>query len=83
MSNDTLESPKLYPANDRPIAQLVPTKSDKELAEEIRTKILDVYKPVIEALTYAKKSGFDVMVQTGADGFGIVHVMDVKIVKNY
>lgn len=68
---------------DNNVINLVPTKSDKELADELRQKIMEVYKPVIEVFTLAKKAGFDINVSTGADGFGEVHLMDIKIFKNY
>ena len=61
--------------------RLVPTKSDKEIADELRKELIEVYKPVIEILTKAKRAGFEVAVTTGADGFQQVHVMSIGISK--
>lgn len=65
------------------VASLVPTKSDKEIADNIRSELIAAYKPIVEILTDAKKAGFDVMISTGADGFMQVHLMEIKIVKNF
>ena len=53
----------------------------KEIADELRKELIEVYKPVIEILTKAKRAGFEVAVTTGADGFQQVHVMSIQISK--
>ncbi len=73
----------ILPEKLRPVATLVPTRSDKEIADDIRNKLIEAYKPVIEMLTYAKKSGFEVNIQTGADAFGQCHVMNIQILKAF
>lgn len=69
--------------DENKIHTLVPTKSDKDVANELRDKLIQVYRPVLDILTEAKKAGFDVSVTTGADGFNIVRLMNIQIVKQY
>lgn len=68
---------------NRNVAQLVPTKSDQEYANELKARLLEAYKPVIEILTEAKRNSFEINVTTGANGFGIVQVANIQVLKVY
>jgi hypothetical protein len=51
---------------------LVPGKTDAEYAKELKEKIIEVYKPLLEVLTQANKDGFVVQCDVGPGAFGIV-----------
>lgn len=47
------------------IAKLIPTKPDKELAEELKAELAEAAKPYLAAASKAKKLGFIVQSQFG------------------
>lgn len=49
------------------IAKLVPTKSDKELAEELKKELNEAAQPWLDACTKAYNNGFIVQAQFGID----------------
>ncbi len=65
------------------IAELVPTKPDQEVANEIKNKLAEVYAPLLKVLDDAKDAGFYVQVQTGLNGFGKNVIMQLIIAKHF
>jgi hypothetical protein len=49
---------------DNNVATLVPTKSDAQIAAELKTEIIEAYKPILAVLDKASVLGFVVTVQT-------------------
>jgi len=69
---------------DSPIAKLVTTKPDREVAEELKAELIEAAKPYLTAATKAKRLGFVVQSQFGPpNNFGdeivITHLQLIKV----
>ena len=69
MNNDTIK--------------LVPTKSDADLAAELKQEIIEAYKPVLAVLEKANKAGFIVQVNCGMNCFGQMVINELIISKRF
>ena len=65
------------------VTQLVPGKSDAELAAELKLKIVEAYEPILAVLNEVTKAGFVAQIQVGPDAFGKPHITALQIYKNY
>lgn len=65
------------------IAQLVPTKSDKEIAEELRKELAEAAKPYLDACTKANSLGFVVNSQFNIDPFGRYVITQLNLMKYF
>jgi hypothetical protein len=66
------------------IAQLVPTKSDADYAQELKKRIIDAYQPFLDILTEAKKHGFEIQMQSAANPIdNKVSITILQIIKIY
>ena len=65
------------------IATLVPTKSDTEIAAELKNEIIEAYKPVIAVLDKAAALGFVVMVQTQQNMFKKNQIVNLTVAKHF
>ena len=65
------------------ITQLVPGKSDAQLAAELTLKIVEAYEPILAVLNEVTKAGFVAQIQVGPDAFGKPHITALQIYKNY
>lgn len=63
--------------------KIVPAKPDRELAEEIRAKIISVIDPLLAEMSLAKKQGFDVLLGIQTDAQGKSFLQNLKIVKEF
>ena len=63
--------------------KLVTTKSDKELAEELKSELIAACQPWLEACTKAQKAGFQVSAQFGIDWYGRTVIMSLNLIKQY
>lgn len=63
--------------------KLVPTKSDADLAAELKQEIIEAYKPALAALEKASKAGFVVQVSSGMNCFGQMIITQLTIAKHY
>ncbi len=71
-------------AKPRPnITTLVPTKSDKELAEELKEKVAEAYKPFLELLNEYDKYGLNVQAGVGKNAFGKYAIVQLQVLKVY
>ena len=61
--------------------RLVPTKSDVDLAAELKQEIIEAYKPALAVLEKASKAGFIVQVGCGMDCFGQMVINELIISK--
>ena len=68
---------------DKNVAQLVPGKSDAQLADELKLKIVEAYEPILAVLNEVTKAGFVAQIQVGPDAFGKPHITALQIYKNY
>lgn len=65
------------------IAQLVPTKSDKERALEHKANIVASSQAFLDALTKADADGFKAQVNFGPDAFGKIVITHLLIMKQF
>lgn len=65
------------------IAQLVTTKPDAELAEELKKKVEEAYEPFIALLNEYDKYGFNVQAAVGKNAFGKYQVVQLQVIKVY
>ena len=65
------------------VTQLVPSKSDAQLAAELKLKIVEAYEPILAVLNEVTKAGFVAQIQVGPDAFGKPHITVLQIYKNY
>ena len=63
--------------------RLVPTKSDVDLAAELKQEIIEAYKPVLAVLEKANKAGFIVQVNCGMNCFGQMVIDELIISKRF
>lgn len=63
--------------------QLVPTKSDVELASEHRLAIIEASKPLMEALTAARADGFISQLNFGEDAFKRIVITSFMLLKQF
>ena len=68
---------------NRNIAQLVPTKSDAELANELKEKVAEAYKPFLELLNEYDKYGLNVQAGVGKNAFGKYAIVQLQVLKVY
>lgn len=61
--------------------QLVPGKSDAEMAVDFRKRIIELYEPLLELLTEANNKGFAINVGCGLDGLGRIAILQLQISK--
>lgn len=65
------------------MADLTTVKGDKEIAEELREKLIEALKPVAKLINEANKLGFEVGFQFGPNPYGNVDVQAVNLMKKY
>lgn len=65
------------------IAQLVPTKPDKEIAEELKIELAEGAKSYLDVCTKAHRMGFVVSSQFAANPFGQVVIASLSLFKQY
>ncbi len=65
------------------VAQLVTTKPDKEVAEELKQELLESSKAYLDVCTKAHRLGFAVASQFGINAFGQCVVMSLTLSKHY
>ena len=68
---------------NEPIAKLVPTKPDAELAEEYKKRAVDAWQPILDLCTEAQRAGFEIHVGSGAGPLGKHVITMLKVVKVY
>lgn len=65
------------------VTRLIPTKPDREVADELKAELIEAAKPYLAAATKAKKLGFIVQSQFGvpnnfSDEIVITHLQLIK-----
>lgn len=63
--------------------QLVTTKPDAELAEEIKQELAEALKPVLEISTKALRMGFNVQWSLAPNGFKEMVIQQLNLIKVY
>ena len=65
------------------VPTLVPTKPERELAQEMKTEMLEAIKPFLDCCTRAKSAGFDTQITIASDMFGRVQVHNLVLIKAF
>lgn len=66
---------------DVDIPRLITTRSDRELADDLRRRLVESFGPVIEVMEEASHYGLNVGFSINRDGFGRFRLSDIAIVK--
>lgn len=69
--------------NDNNPIQLVPTRSDHDIAKELREQITEAAKPIIAALNKTMEEGFVAQVQFGMGPYGKMIIQTLIISKQF
>ena len=69
--------------NENNVASIVPTKPDKELAEEFKQRTIEALRPLMAILDEATKHGFHVNFNLGEDMIGRSVVQNISITKKF
>ncbi len=65
------------------VVGLTPNKTDKELAEEFKRRMIDILLPHLELLDEMDKAGFVSNIQTGKNGLGKHQFILFQVMKVY
>lgn len=68
---------------DGSVVTLVPTKSDKDRADEFRTRSLEAIKPLLDVMSEATRAGFNISFNISPNFMGQATVTSLGITKNY
>lgn len=69
--------------NTAPVAQLVTTKPDTELAEEFKRRLVEAHEPLLKLLDEMKAAGFGANVGTSVNGLGKHAIHQLQVIKVY
>ena len=58
-------------------------RSDAEIAEDLKKRIIEVYKPFIEIIEEARKQGFQITVQCGPGPMGNMLITQLIVAKHF
>lgn len=65
------------------IATLIPNRSDQEIVDDLRNRVVEAYKPLLDLCTEAQTRGFGLNVQIGPDAFGRFVIQSFQVIKVY
>ena len=60
---------------------LVPTKSDKDLADEYRQRLREAFRPILDIMDEASKNGLLVGFNIARDPFGKAIIQEIQVNK--
>jgi hypothetical protein len=70
-------------ASESKVATLVPTKSDGEVAEELKKRAIEVYEPVLQLLNEANAAGFEISISSNLAPIGKDMITVLRVAKVY
>jgi len=71
-------------SGDHPNVTVLKTElTDKDLAADIKRRLIEAYGPLLVVLQDADAAGFECAIQTGKDGLGRHCIAVLKVVKVY
>ena len=83
MSMDEVAEQMEMARRDNSPVQLVPTKSDADLAAEFKEKVIKAYEPLIEVLNEYDKHGLNMQCSVGKNAFNKYQIVQLAVVKQY
>lgn len=69
--------------SDNKIATLVPGKSDQEIANELKKKIIAAYEPLCQIADECNDNGMAMQVTIGPNAFGKFVIQSLQVIKVY
>jgi uncharacterized protein (DUF2062 family) len=70
-------------ASESKVATLVPTKSDAEVAAELKRRATEVYEPVLQLLNDAHAAGFEIAISSNLTPVGKHMITLLRVAKVY
>jgi hypothetical protein len=70
-------------SSESKVATLVPTKSDAEVAAELKKRAIEVYEPVLQLLNEANDAGFEISINSGMTPIGKQMITLLRVAKVY
>ena len=70
-------------SSDSKVATLVPTKSDAEVAAELKKRAIEVYEPVLQLLNEANDAGFEISSSSNLAPIGKHMITVLRVAKAY
>jgi hypothetical protein len=65
------------------VAMLVPTKSDTDVAAELKKRAIEIYEPVLELLNEAHDAGFEISISSALTPIGKHMITLLRVAKVY
>jgi hypothetical protein len=65
------------------VTKLVPGKTDQEIADDIRRRLIDAYRPLLDLADEAKDNGLVFQCAIGENAFGKFVITNCQIMKVY
>lgn len=65
------------------VIELVPGKTDKDMAEDYKRRIIEAYQPLLKLMTELDGQGFGANAQIGKTGMGDMQLLSLSIYKIY
>lgn len=65
------------------VAKLVPGKTDQEIADDIKRRLIDAYRPLLDLADEAKDNGLVFQCAIGENAFGKFVITNCQIMKVY
>lgn len=81
--DEVAEQMEMARRKDNSPVQLVPTKSDADLAAEFKEKVIKAYEPLIEVLNEYDKHGLNMQCSVGKNAFNKYQIVQLAVVKQY
>jgi hypothetical protein len=74
------DNQEIFESNNKSIAKLVPTKSDTEIAAELKKEFIDAWQPLLQMMEKAHRMNFRVIVNAGMNelGHAFIHNMEIQ-----
>lgn len=71
-----------YPGASMPDPiQLVPNRSDQDIVDDLRKRVIEAYRPLLDLCTEAHKSGLAMQIEIGPDAFGVFGIRNFQVIK--
>lgn len=65
------------------VATLVPTKSDAEIAADLKRRVVEAYQPLLALFDEAHAAGFEINCNSGLTPIGKHMIMQLRVARVY
>lgn len=60
---------------------LVPGRTDQDIVNDLKKRVIEAYKPLLDLCTEANNDGFALQITIGPDAFGRFQIQQLQIIK--